>query len=223
MLYGLVDKYDVTDIPIDVWIDMSRECFPYTHIPPSRIVVGKNLDELDKYLKKMGLKHYRIDVPNDLDDNGYVYVYVGNLDYSIRYCTYPAFFNLFSEKILHAYVALLNTKKGVENIAHPYIDQINGKDVLLGLLKTKIGKVDVEEDTASEFLLSVIEEYENSDNSEDSDYCWSNGTLRLYNDLKCLYREMTQSSGLTKVLFELDFSGFNDFIEFAFEEYFSKI
>ena len=32
MLYGLVDKYDVTDIPIDVWIDMSRECFPYMEI-----------------------------------------------------------------------------------------------------------------------------------------------------------------------------------------------
>ena len=223
MLYGLVDKYVVTDIPIDVWIDMSRELFPYTHVPPSRIVVGKNLDELDKYLKKMGLKHYRINVPNDLDGNGYVYVYFGNLDYSIRNYTYQEFFNLFSEKILHAYVALLNTKKGVENIAYPYIDQINGKDVLLGLLKTKIGKVDAEEDTASEFLLSVIEEYENSSNSEDSDYCWSNDTLRLYNDLKCLYREMTQSSGLTKVLFELGFSGFNDFLEFAFEEYFSKI
>lgn len=40
MLYGLVDKYVVTDIPIDVWIDMSRELFPYTHVPPSRIVVG---------------------------------------------------------------------------------------------------------------------------------------------------------------------------------------
>lgn len=53
MLYGLVDKYVVTDIPIDVWIDMSRELFPYTHVPPSRIVVGKNLDELDKFLKKM--------------------------------------------------------------------------------------------------------------------------------------------------------------------------
>lgn len=90
MLYGLVDKYDVTDIPIDVWVNMSRECFPYTHV--SRIVVGKNLDELDKYLKKMGLKHYRINVPNDLDDSGYVYVYVGNFDYSIRYCTYHAFF-----------------------------------------------------------------------------------------------------------------------------------
>ena len=32
MLYGLVDKYIVTDIPIDVWIDMSRECFPYMEI-----------------------------------------------------------------------------------------------------------------------------------------------------------------------------------------------
>lgn len=53
MLYGLVDKYVVTDVPIDVWIDMSRECFPYTHVPPSRIVVGKNLGELDNYLKKM--------------------------------------------------------------------------------------------------------------------------------------------------------------------------
>ena len=221
MLYGLVDKYVVTDIPIDVWIDMSRELFPYTHVPPSRIVVGKNLEELDNYLKKMGLKHYHITVPNNLD--GYVYVYFGNLDNSIRNYTYQEFFNLFSEKILHAYVALLNTKKGVENIAYPYIDQINGKDVLLGLLKTKIGKVDVEEDTASEFLLSVIEEYENSGDSEDSDYCWTNETLRLYNDLKCLYREMTQSSGLTKVLFELDFSGFNDFLEFAFEEYFNKI
>lgn len=41
MLYGLVDKYIVTDIPIDVWIGMSRECFPYTHVPQSRIVVGK--------------------------------------------------------------------------------------------------------------------------------------------------------------------------------------
>lgn len=221
MLYGLVDKYVVTDIPIDVWIDMSRELFPYTHVPPSRIVVGKNLEELDNYLKKMGLKHYHITVPNNLD--GYVYVYFGNLDNSIRNYTYQEFFNLFSEKILHAYVALLNTKKGVENIAYPYIDQINGKDVLLGLLKTKIGKVDVKEDTASEFLLSVIEEYENSNNSEDSDYCWTNDTLRLYNDLKCLYREMIQSSGLTKVLFELGFSGFNDFLEFTFEEYFSKI
>lgn len=46
MLYGLVDKYAVTDIPIDVWIDMSRECFPYTHVPRSRIAVGKNLSEL---------------------------------------------------------------------------------------------------------------------------------------------------------------------------------
>ena len=223
MLYGLVDKYIVTDIPIDVWIDMSRECFPYTHVPQSRIVVGKNLEELDNYLKKIGLKHYRTNVPNDLDDNGYVYVYFGNLDNSIRNYTYQEFFNLFSEKIFHAYIALLNTKKGFENIAYPYIDCISGKDVLLGLLKTKIGKVDVEEETASEFLLSVIEEYENSGNSEDSDYCWSNDTLRLYNDLKCLYREMTQSSGLTKVLFELDFSGFNDFLEFVFEEYFSKI
>ena len=223
MLYGLVDKYIVTDIPIDVWIDMSRECFPYTHVPQSRIVVGKNLEELDNYLKKIGLKHYRTNVPNDLDDNGYVYVYFGNLDNSIRNYTYQEFFNLFSEKIFHAYIALLNTKKGFENIAYPYIDCISGKDVLLGLLKTKIGKVDVEEETASEFLLSVIEEYENSGNSEDSDYCWSNDTLRLYNDLMCLYREMTQSSGLTKVLFELDFSGFNDFLEFVFEEYFSKI
>lgn len=195
MLYGLVDKYVVTDVPIDVWIDMSRECFPYTHVPPSRIVVGKNLDELDKYLKKMGLKHYRIDVPNDLDDNSYVYVYVGNLDYSIRYCTYQAFFNLFSEKILHAYVALLNTKNGVENIAHPYIEQINGKDVLLGLLKTKIGKVDVEEDTASEFLLSIVEEYENSDDSRDYDYYRTNETLRIYNTLKYLYNEMINSKG----------------------------
>lgn len=41
MLYGLVDKYIVTDIPIDVWIDMSRECFPYIHVSQSRIVVGK--------------------------------------------------------------------------------------------------------------------------------------------------------------------------------------
>lgn len=94
MLYGLVDKYVVTDIPIDVWIDMSRECFPYTHVPRSRIAVGKNLSELTEYLKKMGLKHYR---------------------------------------------------------------------------------------------------------------------------------EMIQSKGLTKVLFELDFSGFNDFLEFAFDEYFNKI
>lgn len=223
MLYGLVDKYIVTDIPIDVWIGMSRECFPYTHIPQSRIVVGKNLEELDKHLKKMGLKHYRTSVPNDLDDSGYVYVYFGNLDNSIRKFTYTEFFNLLSEQILHAYVALLNTKKGVENIAYPYIDQINGKDVLLGLLKTKIGKVDVEEDTASEFLLSVIEAYEYYGDSGDSDYCWTNDTLRLYNDLKCLYREMIQSSGLTKVLFELGFSGFNDFLEFAFEEYFNKI
>ena len=221
MLYGLVDKYVVTDIPIDVWIDMSRELFPYTHVPPSRIVVGKNLEELDNYLKKMGLKHYHITVPNNLD--GYVYVYFGNLDNSIRNYTYQEFFNLFSEKILHAYVALLNTKNGVENIAYPYIDQINGKDALLGLLKTKIGKVDVEEDTASEFLLSVIETYEYYGDSGDSDDCWANDTLRLYNDLKCLYREMIQSSGLTKVLFELGFSGFNDFLEFTFEEYFNKI
>ena len=223
MLYGLVDKYIVTDIPIDVWIGMSRECFPYTHVPQSRIVVGKNLEELDKHLKKMGLKHYRTSVPNDLDDSGYVYVYFGNLDNSIRNYTYQEFFNLFSEKILHAYLALLNTKTGIENIAYPYIDQINGKDVLLGLLRTKIGKVDVEEETASEFLLSVIEKYENSEDLEDSDCCWTNETLRLYNDLKCLYREMIQSKGLTKVLFELDFSGFNDFLEFAFEEYFNKI
>lgn len=221
MLYGLVDKYDVTDIPIDVWIDMSRECFPYTHIPQSRIAIGKSLGELTEYIKKMGLKHYHISVANDLD--GYVYVYFGNLDNSIGRLTYTEFFNSLSEQILHAYLALLNTKKGIENIAYPYIEQIKGKDVLLGLLRTKIGKVDVEEETASEFLLSVIEEYENSEDLEDSDCCWTNETLRLYNDLKCLYREMIQSKGLTKVLFELDFSGFNDFLEFAFDEYFNKI
>ena len=84
MLYGLVDKYIVTDIPIDVWIDMSRECFPYTHVSQSRVVIGKSLDELDNYLKKMGLKHYHTNVPNDLDDSGYVYVYFGNFDSSIR-------------------------------------------------------------------------------------------------------------------------------------------
>lgn len=223
MLYGLVDKYIVTDIPIDVWIDMSRECFPYTHVPQSRIVVGKNLGELDKFLKKNGLKHYRANVPNDLYDSDYVYVYFGNFDYSIRNYTYQEFFNLFSEKILHAYVALLNTKKGVENIAYPYIDQINGKDVLLGLLKTKIGKVDVEEDTASEFLLSVVEEYENSDDSRDYDYFRNNETLRIYTTLKYLYNEIINSKGLIKVLFDLDLSNFNEFLEFAFDEYFNKI
>lgn len=223
MLYGLVDKYVVTDVPIDVWIDMSRECFPYTHVPPSRIVVGKNLDELDKYLKKMGLKHYRIDVPNDLDDNGYVYVYFGNFDTSIRNYTYQEFFNLFSEKILHAYIALLNTKKGFENIAHPYIEQINGKDVLFGLLKTKIGKVDVEEETASEFLVSVVEEYENSDDSRDYECYQNNETLRIYNNLKYLYNEIINSKGLIKVLFDLDLSNFNEFLEFVFDEYFNKI
>ena len=222
MLYGLVDNYIVTDIPIDVWIDMSRECFPYTHIPQSRIVVGKNLEELDKYLKKTGLKHYRTNVPNDLDDNGYVYVYFGNLDNSIRKYTYQEFFNLFSEKILHAYIALLNTK-GIENIAHPYIEQTNGKDVLLGLLKTKIGKVGVEEETASEFLVSVVEEYENSDDSRDYEYYRNNETLRIYNNLKYLYNEIINSKGLIKVLFDLDLSNFNDFLEFAFDEYFNKI
>ena len=221
MLYGLVDKYIVTDIPIDVWIDMSRELFPYTHVPPSRIVVGKNLEELDNYLKKMGLKHYHITVPNNLD--GYVYVYFGNLDNSIRNYTYQEFFNLFSDKILHAYIALLNTKKGVENIAYPYIDCISGKDVLLGLLKTKIGKVDVEEDTASEFLLSVVEEYENSDDSRDYDYYRTSETLRIYNTLKYLYNEIVNSKGLIKVLYDLDLSNFNEFLEFAFEEYFNKI
>lgn len=223
MLYGLVDKYIVTDIPIDVWIGMSRECFPYTHVPQSRIVVGKNLEELDKHLKKMGLKHYRTRVPNDLDDSGYVYVYFGNLDSSVRYYTYQEFFNSFSEKILHAYMALLNTKKGFENIAYPYIDQINGKDVLLGLLKTKIGKVDVEEDTASEFLVSVVEEYENSDDSRDYEYYRNNETLRIYNNLKYLYNEIINSKGLIKVLFDLDLSNFNEFLEFVFDEYFSKI
>lgn len=221
MLYGLADKYDVTDIPIDVWIDMSRECFPYTHVPRSRIAVGKNLSELTEYLKKMGLKHYHISFTNELD--GYLCVYFGNLDNSIRKFTYTEFFNLLSEQILHAYIALLNTKTGIENIAYPYIEQIKGKDVLLGLLKTKIGKVDIEEETASEFLLSVVEEYENSGNLEDSDYCYTNKTLRLYNDLKCLYREMIQSKGLTKVLFDLGLFNFNDFLEFAFEEYFNKI
>lgn len=221
MLYGLADKYVVIDIPIDVWIDMSRECFPYTHVPQSRIAVGKNLSELTEYLKKMGLKHYHISVANDLD--GYLYVYFGNLDNSIGRLTYTEFFNVLSEQILHAYIALLNTKKGIENIAHPYIRQIKGKDVLLGLLKTKIGKVDVTEETASEFLLSVIEKYENYGDLEDSDYCYTDETLRLYNNLKGLYREMIQSKGLTKVLFELGFSGFNDFLEFAFEEYFNKI
>ena len=210
MLYGLVDKYIVTDIPIDVWVDMSRECFPYTHVPQSRIVVGKSLDELDNYLKKMGLKHYRTNVPNDLDDNGYVYVYFGNLDNSIRNYTYQEFFNLFSEKILHAYMALLNTKKGVENIAHPYIEQIKGKDVLLGLLKTKIGKVDVEEG-------------KNSDDSRDYDYFRNNETLRIYNTLKYLYNEIINSKGLIKVLYDLDLSNFNEFLEFAFDEYFNKI
>lgn len=223
MLYGLVDKYIVTDIPIDVWVDMSRECFPYTHIPQSRIVVGKSLEELDKYLKMTGLKHYRTNVRNDLDDNGYVYVYFGNLDNSIRNYTYQEFFNLFSEKTLHTYMVLLNTKKGFENIAHPYIEQINGKDVLLGLLKAKIGKVDVEEDTASEFLLSVVEEYENSDDSRDYDYYRTNETLRIYNNLKYLYNEIINSKGLIKVLFNLDISNFNDFLEFAFDEYFNKI
>lgn len=223
MLYGLVDKYVVTDIPIDVWIDMSRECFPYTHVSQSRIVVGKNLEELDKYLKKTGLKHYRTNVPNDLDDRGYVHVYFGNLDSSIRNYTYQEFFNLFSEKILHAYIALLNTKKGTENIAYPYIDCISGKDVLLGLLKTKIGKVDVEEDTASEFLLSVVEEYENSDDSRDYEYYQNNKTLRIYNNLKYLYNEIINSKGLVKVLFDLDLSNFNEFLEFAFDEYFNKI
>lgn len=58
-----------------------------------------------------GLKHYRTNVRNDLDDNGYVYVYFDNLDNSIRNYTYQEFFNLFSEKILHAYMALLNTKR----------------------------------------------------------------------------------------------------------------
>lgn len=223
MLYGLVDKYIVTDIPIDVWIDMSRECFPYTHVPQSRIVVGKNLEELDKYLKMTGLKHYCTNVRNDLDDNGYVYVYFDNLDNSIRNYTYQEFFNLFSEKILHAYMALLNTKKGVENIAHPYIEQIKGKDVLLGLLKTKIGKVDVEEETASEFLVSVVEEYENSGDSRDYEYYQNNETLRIYNNLKYLYNEIINSKGLIKVLFDLDLSNFNEFLEFVFDEYFSKI
>ena len=223
MLYGLADKYDVTDIPIDVWIDMSRECFPYTHVPRSRIAVGKNLSELTEYLKKMGLKHYCTNVRNDLDDSGYVYVYFGNLDNSIRNYTYQEFFNLFSEKILHAYIALLNTNNGVENIAYPYIEQIKGKDVLLGLLKTKIGKVDVEEETASEFLLSVVEEYENSDDSRDYDYYRANETLRIYNTLKYLYNEIINSKGLIKVLFDLDLSNFNDFLEFAFDEYFNKI
>lgn len=223
MLYGLADKYIVTDIPIDVWADMSRECFSYTHVPQSRIVVGKSLDELDKYLKKMGLKHYRTTVPNNLDDKGYVYVYFGNLYNSIRNYTYQEFFNLFSEKILYAYMALLNTKRGVENIAHPYIEQIKGKDVLLGLLRTKIGKVDVEEDTASEFLLSVVEEYENSDDSRDYDYYRTNETLRIYNTLKYLYNEIINSKGLVKVLFDLDLSNFNEFLEFAFDEYFNKI
>lgn len=171
----------------------------------------------------MGLKHYRTSVPNDLGDNGYVYVYFGNLDNLIRKFTYTEFFNLLSEQILHAYLALLNTKTGIENVAYPYIGQIKGKDVLLGLLRTKIGKVDVEEETASEFLLSVIEKYENFEDLEGSDYCWTNETLRLYNNLKGLYREIIQSKGLTKVLFELGFSGFNDFLDFAFEEYFSKI
>lgn len=221
MLYGLVDKYDVTDIPIDVWIDMSRECFPYTHIPQSRIAIGKSLGELTEYIKKMGLKHYHISVANDLD--GYVYVYFGNLDNSIGRLTYTEFFNLLSEQILHAYLALLNTKKGIENIAHPYIEQIKGKDVLLGLLKTKIGKVDVEEETASEFLLSVVEEYENSDDSRDYEYYRNNETIRIYTILKYLYNEIINSKGLIKVLFDLDLSNFNDFLEFAFEEYFNKI
>lgn len=221
MLYGLVDKYDVTDIPIDVWIDMSRECFPYTHIPQSRIAIGKSLGELTEYIKKMGLKHYHISVANDLD--GYVYVYFGNLDNSIGRLTYTEFFNSLSEQILHAYLALLNTKKGIENIAHPYIEQIKGKDVLLGLLKTKIGKVDIEEDTASEFLLSVVEEYENSDDSRDYEYYRNNETIRIYTILKYLYNEIINSKGLIKVLFDLDLSNFNEFLEFAFDEYFNKI
>ena len=221
MLYGLVDKYDVTDIPIDVWIDMSRECFPCTHIPQSRIAIGKSLGELTEYIKKMGLKHYHISVANDLD--GYVYVYFGNLDNSIGRLTYTEFFNLLSEQILHAYLALLNTKKGIENIAHPYIEQIKGKDVLLGLLKTKIGKVDVEEEIASEFLLSVVEEYENSDDSRDYEYYRNNETIRIYTILKYLYNEIINSKGLIKVLFDLDLSNFNDFLEFAFEGYFNKI
>lgn len=221
MLYGLVDKYDVTDIPIDVWIDMSRECFPYTHIPQSRIAIGKSLGELTEYIKKMGLKHYHISVANDLD--GYVYVYFGNLDNSIGRLTYTEFLNSLSEQILHAYLALLNTKKGIENIAHPYIEQIKGKDVLLGLLKTKIGKVDIEEDTASEFLLSVVEEYENSDDSRDYEYYRNNETIRIYTILKYLYNEIINSKGLIKVLFDLDLSNFNEFLEFAFDEYFNKI
>ena len=107
--------------------------------------------------------------------------------------------------------------------AYPYIDCISGKDVLLGLLKTKIGKVDVEEDTASEFLLSVVEEYENSDDSRDYDYFRNNETLRIYTALKYLYNEIINSKGLIKVLFELDLSNFNEFFEFAFDEYFNKI
>ena len=223
MLYGLVDKYEVKDIPIDVWVDMSRECFPYNDIMPSRIAVGKNLDELDRFLKKNGLKHYRTSVPNDLYDRNYVYVYFGNFDYSIRNYTYQDFFNLFSELILQSYIALLNAKKGIENIAYPYIEQINGKDVLLGLLKTKIGKVAVEEETTSEFLISVVEEYENSDDSRDYDYYQNNETLRLYSNLKSLYKEMVGNKGLVKILFDLDLSGFNEFLEFVFNEYLSKI
>lgn len=149
-------------------------------------------------------------------------MYFGNFDSSIRNYTYQEFFNLFSEKILHAYIALLNTK-GIENIAYPYIDCISGKDVLLGLLKTKIGKVDVEEDTASEFLLSVVEEHENSDDSRDYDYFRNNETLRIYTTLKYLYNEIINSKGLIKVLFDLDLSNFNEFLEFAFDEYFNKI
>lgn len=93
----------------------------------------------------------------------------------------------------------------------------------MGLLKTKIGKVDVEEETASEFLLSVVEEYENSDDSRDYEYYRNNETIRIYTILKYLYNEIINSKGLIKVLFDLDLSNFNDFLEFAFEEYFNKI
>lgn len=93
----------------------------------------------------------------------------------------------------------------------------------MGLLKTKIGKVDVEEETASEFLVSVVEGYENSDDSRDYEYYQNNETLRIYNNLKYLYNEIINSKWLIKVLFDLDLSNFNEFLEFVFDEYFSKI
>lgn len=81
----------------------------------------------------------------------------------------------------------------------------------------------LKKDTASEFLLSVVEEYENSDDSRDYDYFRNNETLGIYTTLKYLYNEIINSKGLIKVLFDLDLSNFNEFLEFAFDEYFSKI